>query len=138
MNNVQRAKNYASWRRAGYTSAEARRLRDIRRPEHVEYTQREIYQARPQAPRVGTKPRTRAGRKPQTTAQRVESRKRLWANYAQHDSYPAWIESLAGKLNNDAGLDPLDSYGWRVIFRRWVLNQELSNADLQYLQDNDT
>jgi len=48
---------------------------------------------------------------------------------------PAFIREPAVQYNLDAGLDPLDSYGYRIMYRRWVDHQDEDEA-MEWVTDH--
>lgn len=138
----RRRQNYAYYKSLGYSTAEARRLRDVSPDKGFEEIQRterrlgriraidrsESVQMRLRAIRDEIRSRRRVGvdtDQPASRVQRIEQF-REWSD--TRDGFPPNVQRQIERLNVDAGLSPFAAYGYRVFFHLYVNGLDLAEA----------
>lgn len=135
-----RKERYRHMRNLGFSSADARKYRDqssVNIDVHVETERKRITKVR-SAKRVETdtakikKIRAFNRQKPAVEFQgRNKTKNDRWeefSDWTRNRNFPVWAMEYIQEMNAKQGVDPLDSWGFRRFYYRYVLNRTEATA----------
>lgn len=124
----------------GFSTTDARRFRDrsgVNIETHVESERERIVDIRTEKRSQSDKDKLRDIRahnrqKPAVeSAGRNKTRADRWqefSNWTKNRNFPGWAMDYIGEMNRDKELDPLDSWGFRRFYYRYVQNRAETSA----------
>lgn len=135
-----RKERYRHMRSLGFSSADARKYRDNSSDNidvKVDTERKRITKVRAGKRSVTDKKKIQEirafnRRKPAVEFQgRNKTRNDRWEEFSSWTSnrnFPEWAQAYISRVNRDAKLDPLDSWGYRRFYYRYVMNRTEATA----------